>query len=126
MASMAEVKAFIKSNFEVEAMDSGGLTSSFTFGDGRSQVIFFNFVDEEDYLIISSPFAKLSDVSPKQALEAAAKTTFLGIKLVGSFLAVSHVVPVADLDPSEVAEGVAMVAAAGDVLEERLVGSDNF
>ena len=126
MATMQEVKDFIKSNMKVEMLDSGGMQTLFTFDDGRSQVIFFYFVEEMGRMLISSPFASLSDVSPKQALEAAAGSTFMGVRLIGEYLAVHHAVPVADLDPSEVSSGVAMVAAAADILEEKLVGSDNF
>jgi hypothetical protein len=74
---------------------------------------------------VSSPFAKTEDVTPKQALKAIENSAF-GIGTLGDWYVVRHVVPLPDLDESEIIVGLEVVAGIADEVEEEIVGGDNL
>lgn len=123
MATQQEAINFIKSNFDTELMESGGLKLVFDLGGGRSQLAFVEV--NESNVQYSSPFASVDDVTAKQALEANSEYS-VGMQLYGSVYVVKHVTPLADLDASEITEGFELVANIADLLEKQLIGGDKF
>lgn len=123
MATQQEAINFIKSNFDTELLESGGLKLVFDLGGGRSQLAFVEV--NESNVQYSSPFASVDDVTAKQALEANSEYS-VGMQLHGSVYVVKHVTPLADLDASEITEGFELVANIADLLEKQLIGGDKF
>jgi hypothetical protein len=123
MATAAEFKAFAMANYKIEETESGLLRMTYRFPDDRTQLVLIEVND--DFAMVSSAFASLEDVSPKQALDAAGDRIF-GVKLIGNTFYLRHVIPLADVDPSEIDTGFEILAAAADVVEENLLGTDNY
>ena len=123
MATQNEVLNFIKSNYEAEVLSGGDLKLVFDLGGGRSQLAFVDVTESNAQF--SSPFATVDDVTPKQALEANAEYS-VGMQLIGNWYVIKHVVPLADLDASEVSAAFDLVANIADMLETKLVGSDKL
>jgi hypothetical protein len=123
MATQQEAINFIKSNYDTEPLESGGLKLVFDLGGGRSQLAFVEV--NESNVQYSSPFASVDDVTAKQALEANSEYS-VGMQIVGSVYVVKHVAPLGDLDASEINEGFELVANIADLLEKQLVGGDRY
>lgn len=121
MATFLEVISHIKSNYITQEI-SGGLTLEFTVNENRSQVIFVIGQPDSPLISISSPFAK--EASAEFALQAAEASIF-GIKKVADMFAIHHVVPLADIDASEIEFGLKLVASQADLLEGKF-GGDRF
>jgi len=129
MASLNEVKAFLKNSLTVEMTDSGGMSTTIGLPSGRSQVVYFDFLEDalNGAVILTSPFATLSDISPKAALETVEEMEIaFGVKLFNGFFVLSHLMPVADLDESEIISGVSFIAANAEMLESNLGLADRF
>lgn len=123
MATQNEVLNFIKSNYETEVLSGGDLKLVFDLGGGRSQLAFVDVTESNAQF--SSPFATVNDVTAKQALEANAEYS-VGMQLIGNWYVIKHVVPLADLDASEVSAAFDLVANIADMLETKLVGGDKL
>jgi hypothetical protein len=123
MASQIEVINYIKSNYRCEEIGGGTLKFIFELDGGRSQLVFADITETTiQYL---SPFATISDVTPKQALEANADYS-LGMGLLGEQYMIKHLAFLADLDESEISGGFRVVANIADALENKLVGGDKL
>jgi hypothetical protein len=121
MATYPEAMQYIKSNYEYK--ESNNLvTLEFKFADGRAQTVYIPTGLDQGYLAVSSPFAM--NISADLALQAANDGMF-GVRKVGDLFALWHVIPLADLDASEIDFGIKAVAIAADTLEEKF-GSDQF
>jgi hypothetical protein len=121
MATQKEVKSYIEKNLNADALEDDIFKIVYDLGNERSQVVFVQVASES--LNIASPFAKSEDVTPKQAFKAIENYAF-GIGTLGDWYVVRHVVPLADLDESEIIHGFEIVAMIADELEDSLVGGD--
>lgn len=121
MATFQEVIAHIKSNYVAEDMD-GGLKLEFNNDGGRTQLVFVFGQPDSPFLVISSPFAQ--NVGADAVLQIANDSVF-GVKKFGDMYTLQHVVPLSDVDASEVEFGLKMVALAADELESKF-GGDRF
>jgi hypothetical protein len=74
---------------------------------------------------VSSPFAKADDLPLPAAMKAAEDYVF-GIKNDEGYYVVRHVIPLADIDESEVEWAVNVVAAVADSIEQDSVGGDSL
>ena len=123
MATQSELIAFIESNYDCTFDgDSVKLVWSWT-NDDRTQLVFVQVTD--GYMRCTSPFARLDDVTPKQALEANASWQ-VGMQLQGDYYVIQNVLPIADMDASEVKAAFSMVAEPADELEKLLTGGDRL
>ena len=123
MATQSELIAFIESNYDCTFDgDSAKLVWSWT-NDDRTQLVFVQVTD--GYMRCTSPFARLDDVTPKQALEANASWQ-VGMQLQGDYYVIKNVLPIADMDASEVKAAFSMVAEPADELEKLLIGGDRL
>lgn len=123
MATQAEVKNYITRNLNAELIDGDLYKIVYDLGNDRSQLVFASV--REISMNVSSPFAKTEDVTPKQALKAIENVAF-GIGTLGDWYVVRHVVPLPDLDESEIIVGLEVVAGIADEVEEEIVGGDNL
>lgn len=123
MATQQQAIDFLKSKYTVEDLGDDFYKLEFSLDDGRSQVVLIRF--NEFWMIMSSAFATIDDLTPKQALEAASDK-ICGIQLLGETYFVRNVLPIADLDESELQAGMDLVLLVADSLEEKYIKTDNF
>lgn len=127
MATINEVKQFIESNFASEALANGLTKVVVTFDDGRSQLAFVSFdeISNQIFMSVESPFAQTGDVNPKLALEVA-KTVPFGVGVLADYYTLKNVIPIADLDASEISFGIGFVTGQADSLETQILGTDKL
>lgn len=119
MATREDALNHIRNNYNYS--ESNGLFKmEFELEGGRSQVIFVTSI--EDLLLVSSPFAL--NIAADLAFRLA-EETFFGIRKMGDAYVVQHVIPMSDLDASEIDFGFKSVAIQADRLESML-GGDSF
>ena len=123
MATQAEVMKYIEANFKFEDVGNGLLKLLFDLGNSRAQLVFASV--NETTIQYFSPFALISDVSAKAALEANSEYS-LGMQILGDSYMVKHLALIEDLDASEVNQGFNLVCSIADELEDKLVGGDRF
>jgi hypothetical protein len=123
MATQKEVISYIKKNLHADEISDSQFKLVYDMGNSRSQIVFV--IVGEYGMTILSPFAKTEDVTPKQALNAS-QDFGLGIGLDGETYVVKTIVPLADLDESEIHTGFDLVTGIADELEQALVGGDAF
>jgi len=122
MASQSETFNFITSNFQCEKLSENLLKVVISWNDGRSQLVFATV--KADVMQIASPFAKTSAITAEQALNV--NNTAFGIGIVAEWFALQHVVPLPDLDASEIDIAFNTVGELADELEKSLGLGDNL
>jgi hypothetical protein len=123
MATAAEAKQFIESNYDFRILENETYKLLFQTDDERTQLLYVDVT--ETNLQVASPFASMEDVTPKQALAANAKYS-LGVQTLGELYVVKYFMLLANLDTNEILDGFILTAAIADQLEKELVGSDNL
>lgn len=124
MATKAEVKAFLHENYELEEVDTDGYKFLFADRDtGRTQLLFASVDDVK--LTVSSPFAPVDTISSDRALEAAEDYVF-GIKKYTYFYMFQTAIWIENLDPNEIVDTLAAIAASADKVELALGLGDNL
>lgn len=131
MASAAEIELFLTGNYKMEKFHEFPASDDYnsvyrglwSLGAGRSQQV--RIIIHEDFLVIESPFADVDELSLPAAMKAAENDIF-GIKIEGGHYVIRHVIPLADIDESEVDWGVNLVANVADGLERDSVGGDSL
>ena len=123
MATKAEVRNYIKSNFRNEETDDlDFMKLLIELDSGRSQLTFVNILDNG--IILNSIFATKDDITPAQALNLG-QSRVLGIKQLDNYYAVVNYVPTEDVDASEINTGILFCSIQADNME-REVGGDRF
>lgn len=84
-----------------------------------------HFEVSESFVLITSPFSHAGQISTDVALKMVGENTALGMRKVGDFFALAHLVPIEDLDASELIVGIHLIGEAADELEGML-GDDVF
>lgn len=123
MATKQQAIDFLKSKYKVDDLGDDFFRLEFSLEEGRSQLVVVRFND--NWMIMGSAFATTEDMTPKQALEAASDW-ICGIQLVGETYFVRHVAPIADLDESEMQNGMELVLNIADSLEQKYLKTDDF
>lgn len=122
MASQKEVISFILENFPSESISDTLVKVVVSWDDGRSQLVFANVM--ENLMDVASPFAEQSAISATQALNA--NESVFGVGMVADWYALKHVVPIDDLDASEMHVAFKALAEVADELEKKLGLGDNL
>ena len=122
MATQQEVLKFFEAKYNFELIDDNFLKILFEVDNGRSQVVFVSI--RELFMTISSPFGDESNLNANLALKLAEESLF-GVKKFGELFALQHVLLIADLDESEIVNGLDLVASTADDLEKS-VGGDVY
>jgi hypothetical protein len=120
MATINEVISHIKSNYSTEDLGNGGLKMEFNIDSNRTQLIFVH--STELMLLVASPFAQ--NISSDLAFQAA-ETSIFGVKKLNDLYVLHHVIPVGDIDASEIEFGLKVLALQADELDSKF-GRDQF
>lgn len=121
MATASEVIQYLKNTYRDLAQDGDVFTLRLDIGDGRSQLAVINVSDK--FIMTSSPFAKVGQISDSQAL--AASSTAAPITKIDDFYFTTRVMMIKDIDPSEIQFVVEFTMATADNLEKNLGLGDN-
>jgi ABC-type taurine transport system ATPase subunit len=122
MATKDETLQYISDNYPIESLSEDALKIVFELEGGRTQVVYAIVL--ESLLLVDSPFAALDDINANIAFKLA-EESFFGIRRSEDFYFVRHVIPLADVDASEIDLGLGLVAQTADTLES-VVGGDNL
>jgi hypothetical protein len=122
MATQQEAIQFILENFPSEKIGDTLIKIIMSWDDGRSQLVFAEV--KEDVMAVSSPFAESSAISAQQAINA--NGTIFGVGMAGDWFALKHVVPLTDVDASEMGVAFSTLAEHADEIEKKLGLGDNL
>jgi hypothetical protein len=123
MATQQEVVSYIKATFTYKEIEANVFLLPYELENGRSQQI-FAYVD--DYkIVVSSGFAKVSEITPQQAFDASEDSVW-GIKTLGDHYVIRGTAFIADVDPSEILHTFLGVAMTADAAETKLGLSDKY
>jgi len=117
MATRAEAMKYLRNINGMQEGDDGLFQYVVSWDDGRSQLVFLKVLD--DFIILTSGFAEKDAISAHKALELA---VIFGVTDTGNFYALRHVLFLEDLDESEIANSVNLLAARADTLESQVGG----
>lgn len=121
MATQEEVRNFVIDRYNPRESEDGTLIATFVDA-GRSQQTFINVYDSS--IEVQSAFARTSDITDAQAFEIS-KDSALGIGKVPGFYVVKNVMPIKDLDTSEIILAIEMPTVFADDFEKALgLGDD--
>jgi hypothetical protein len=122
MATKQEAIEYLKSKYNVEQQTDSAYTMAWDYeGAKRSQIVFIEFFDT--YILVSSPFAKVGQISADQAFDSGLPW---GVVKSGGFYCFSHAVLLADLDSSELDVPLSIMATFADGYEDTLGLGDNL
>jgi hypothetical protein len=122
MATASEVIQYLKNTYQDMSQDGEVFTLRLGVGDGRSQLAIINVTDS--FIMASSPFAKVGQISDSQALGAS--SVGAPITVLGDYYVTTRVMMIKDIDPSEVQFVVEFTMASADNLEKELGLGDNI
>lgn len=122
MATKQDAINYLIENYELEDLGDDSFKMLFNLDEGRSQLVFVGVFDE--IMTIDSPFATTDDINANIAFKLG-EDSILGIKKFGETYALRHIVPLEDVDASEIDLGLGFTARAADALEAQ-VGGDKF
>jgi len=131
MASWEEVQGFIEKELSAKKKGDDCWGATFSVTDGRTQVVlFFKKIEKTTntvWLDIQSPVGKIESIEVlDKALSFLAGLHCGGLIKVGDVYAVRHGVPIDDLSADEIKNPLLSVCISADVLENKLVGGDNW
>jgi hypothetical protein len=121
LATKAELISFLEENYVLEELEEDLYSGVFTVGGDRSQIVFLDL--DSDKITISSPFAEEGSISAKTAL-ILAKDYPIGIRIGYGHYTVVYLLPIQDLDTSEIEAGLGYVANYADQIEQAISDED--
>lgn len=124
MASQSEVLSFIKNNYPSENVNENMVKVVISWNDGRSQLVFAHVLPDATAMEVASPFGTMDAMSAEQAINA--NDSMFGVGVVGDWYALKHVVPIADIDQSEMDVAFKLLAETADELEKKLGFGDKL
>ena len=124
MASPNEVFSFITSNYPSEKISDSMIKVVVGWNDGRSQLVFAHIQPDAAAMEVASPFSTRDAMTAEQAINA--NESMFGLGVLGEWYALKHVVPIADLDASEMDVAFKLLAEVADELEKKLGLGDNL
>ena len=128
VATWAEVKQFIGSNYVVSNTTDRMLTLEFPTQPDRSQLVFVMGIEDAEEMNgvrFFSAFAEVGQISPAQFAQLANNTLF-GLAEQAGYYGLVHMSFLADLDASEIHVPMLAVAAQADKIERQLGLGDGF
>ena len=123
MATKQQAIDFLNSKYTTQDLVDDTFKLEFNINSGRTQVVLIEIND--NWLIMGSAFATAEDLTPKQALEAAGEW-ICGIQMTGDTYIVRNVLPIEDLDESELQNGMHLVLEVADNLEQKYTNKNTF
>ena len=123
MATMAELEGFLTKKFDLRKSGEGRYDGTWLTLNNRSQMVLLDVYDGK--LVVSSPFAKVSELPLPAAMKAAVEYVF-GVVVYEDHYCLRHVIPLADIDESEVEWALNVISACADQIEQDTVGGDKL
>lgn len=123
MATKQQAIDFLNSKYKTQDLGDDVFKLEFNINSGRTQVVLIEIND--NWMIMGSAFGTTEDLTPKQALEAAGEW-ICGIQMVGDTYTVRNVLPIEDLDESELQNGMQLVLEIADNLEQKYTNRDTY
>ena len=123
MATMAELEGFLTKKFKLRKSGEGRYDGTWFMHSNRSQMVILDIYDGK--LVVSSPFAKVSELPLPAAMKAAVRFVF-GVVVYEDHYCLRHVIPLADIDESEVEWALNVISACADQIEQDTVGGDKL
>lgn len=123
MATQEEALSYVRRKFVTRELSESAVTLTMELKDERSQLMIIRV--DENWIHFESGFAKIGTVDPLEAAQLA-NEYILGIQATDEVFLVRHVIPLENLDESEVNDGIMLVSSIGDELEKKLTGEDLF
>ncbi|GAB3429360.1 hypothetical protein GCM10027436_01190 [Actinophytocola sediminis] len=97
---------------------------------GRRQimVVAHEILDQqEDWVQIATPFARLDQVDLREVLAEVGDTIVVGgVALMGDYVVLRHSLPLVNLDINEFTDPLDLVASGAEQLERRFTGRDDY
>lgn len=122
VATWADVKNYITSNYIIQNDNGNSLSLLFNIGDNRSQLVFVMGIDGAGDMSSArffSPFANRADISPAQFANLAEDAVF-GLAALGDYYGVVHNAFLANIDSTEIDTPMTAVTSFADQIEKRL------
>lgn len=129
MATWKDVQAFIHNNYKATDISDDIIKLVFETPGLRSQIVFVSrstILEDQEWAVVSSPFAKVGSVDLKTALDEVSNYTVGGLYCVGDLLMVKDAVPLKNLDINELVDPMLLVLHAADFIEKKLGTGDEF
>jgi hypothetical protein len=131
MATWAQLKDYIRSNYRISDDYDDAIKLTFETDLGRTQSVLVRHValldGTEDWVAIESPFGELGQIDVAQAVRATDGMVCGGIgAAVGRFVTFRHAVPLANLDVNEFERPLLLVTSTADKLESEVSAGDRF
>ena len=123
MATIAELEGFLTKKFDLRKSGEGRYDGTWLTLNNRSQMVLLDVYDGK--LVVSSPFAKVSELPLPAAMKAAVKFVF-GVVVYEDHYCLRHVIPLADIDESEVEWALNVISVCADQIEQDTVGGDKL
>lgn len=122
MATIDEMRAYLKEKYHAAEYDNGGMATKVEFDDGRSQNVYFTFPsgDDErpDHLLVAAPFAKVGSISEEDAIEVTSLQTLGGLQRLNGFYFIANTLFLEDVDESEIYNTIFAIASVADIYEQ--------
>jgi hypothetical protein len=131
MASWEQLRQYTRSTYQISEELPEAFTMVFEVRGGRTQLVFITHYtlmdDQEDWVVIESPFGEIGMVDLSAAVTAAGKIVCGGVGLYqGRYLVLRHAVPLENLDVNEFERPLRLITTSADILEAQLTGRDEF
>lgn len=135
MAAWRDLVTFIRREYEVVRDQPDEIRVWLRFGrdadeDERTQmaVVAREVLDNDDeWVQIASPFARVTEVDVRAVLEEIGNTTVVGsAAIMGEYLVLRHAMPLENLDLNEFVDPLELVTGSAELLEERFIGRDDY
>jgi hypothetical protein len=131
MASWEEVQGFIEKELSAKNKGDDFWLATLALPDNRTQIVGFckkiDKLSKAVWLDIQSPVGKIdSREKLDKALDFLAGLTCGGLIKLDDVYFVRHGIPIDDLSANEINGPLLSVCFSADILEEKLVGGDNW
>lgn len=128
MSTWRDVAAYLRANYQITDEDDNSMTLVFGTGGGRSQMVLLVrglLMDgAEEWVQISSPIAKVSQINVTAVLREIGSMVCGGLAIYGEFLAIRDALPLANMQINELERPMRLITVTADALEKQFVGAD--
>lgn len=121
MATREEVLGFMQARYRFDQVNDYLYRATFDYESGREQVVLIEF--RQDFVLFSSRFGSIQDLSAEQALEATNEWIF-GMRKIDNSYWLRHVAPIKNIDENEIDDGLKLLAFAADEIKAKFPSTD--
>lgn len=135
VAAWRDLVTFIRRVYEVVRLEKDEIRILVRFredldDEGRVQTIVVarEVLDRgEEWVQLATPFAQVDQVDLQAVLEEIGTTTVVGgAVIMGDYVVLRHSLPLSNLDYREFTDPLLLLAGAGDELERKFTGQDDY